>query len=126
MRRYRPHFLALMVSLAIVGYGAGFASRRFGLSAAGLVGMFGAAIMLAEKRARTRKARAGAWSTLAAGTWSVVFALLPGTGPLVYVAPVLAGAVYTVLSRPKRRRRTPHLGPPGGVKRLSQPSSGDG
>jgi hypothetical protein len=126
MRRYLPHFLVLFVLMGAVGYAAGFASSHFGLSAAGLVGTFGSAVILVEKRARTRKARAGAWSTLAAGIWAVAFALVPGTGSLVYAAPVVAGAVFTVLNRPKRRRRRSRLGPPGPVNRLSQPSSGDG
>jgi len=126
MRRYRPHFLVLMVACAVVGYGAGFASTRFGLSAAGLVSMFGAAVLLVEKRARTRKARARVWSTLAAGSVAIVFGLLPGAGRLVYVAPVVAGVVCIALNRPKRRPKKAQLGPPGGVKRLSQPSSGDG
>src|SRR5262249_8533660 len=126
MRRYVPHFLVLAIALAAVGYGAGFAESRFGLSAAAVLSTFGAGVLLLEKRVRTRKARAGAWSTLVAGCFAIVVALVPGAQQLVYAAPVLAGAVFAVLSRPKRRPRKPHLGPPGGVNRLSQPSSGDG
>jgi len=126
MRRYVPHFLVLLIVMAAVGYGAGFAESRFGLSAAGVVGTFGAGVLLVERRTRTRKARAGAWSTLVAGSFAIVVAVLPGTERFVYVAPVLAGAVFMVLNRPRRRGRKPHLGPPGGVNRLSQPSSGDG
>ena len=126
MRRYVPHFLLLTVLMGAIGYGAGFAQARFGLSAAGIVGTFGAGVMLVERRVRTRKARAGAWATVVAGSFAIVVALLPGTERLVYVAPVLAGAVFMVLNRRRRRGRKPHLGPPGGVNRLSQPSSGDG
>jgi hypothetical protein len=126
MRRYVPHFFVLFLLLGVVGYAAGFAESRFGLSAAGLIGTFGAGVLLVEKRLRTRKARAGAWSTLVAGSYAIVVSFLPGAAQLVYVAPVLAGAVFTVLNRPKRRPRKPELGPPGGVNRLSQPSSGDG
>jgi peptidoglycan/LPS O-acetylase OafA/YrhL len=126
MRRYRPHFLLLLAACAVVGYGAGFASKRFGVSAAGLVSMFGAAVLLVEKRARTRKARAGVWSTLAAGSVAIAVAVLPGGGRFLFVAPVLAGAVFIASSRSRRRPRKPRLGPPGRVKRLSQPSSGDG
>jgi hypothetical protein len=126
MRRYLPHFLVLFVLMSAVGYAAGFASSHFGVSAAGLIVTFGSALILVEKRARTRKARAGAWATLAGGAWALTFALLPGAGSLAYAAPVVAGAVFTVLNRPKRRRRRPRLGPPGPVNRLSQPSSGDG
>jgi hypothetical protein len=78
MRRYVPHFLVLFVVVGAVGYGAGFASSRFGVSAAGVMSTFGAAVLLVEKRAHTRKARAGAWSTLVAGSYAISVALRPG------------------------------------------------
>jgi hypothetical protein len=40
MHRYFPHFLVLFVLMGVVGYAAGFASSRYGLSAAGLVATF--------------------------------------------------------------------------------------
>ena len=65
------------------------------------------------------------WAAPACGAWALV-AVLVHADRLAYLGPVLAGLVLAVLNRPRRRGPRRLLGPPGGVNRVSQPSSGDG
>ena len=74
-----------------------------------------AALVTAHSRVKRRAAKAGLWAAAGSLVWvALVGALHAGQG-WALVGPVLAGAIATVLSRPrKRRRRDPRpLGPPG-------------
>jgi hypothetical protein len=125
MRAFLERLALLIVVGLALGYGAGLGSARFAVSQAALLGLVSAVAALLLRRARTRRARAQMWATLTCAAWSLAAALVHADS-LAYAGVVLGGAVFTVLNRPKRRPRRPELGPPGGVNRLSQPSSGDG
>jgi hypothetical protein len=125
MRRSLERLVLLTVVAVALGYGVGLASARFAVSEAGLLGLVAAGLGLALRRGRTRQARARMWAMLACGSWALL-AVLVHADRLAYVGPVLAALVLAVLNRPRRRRSRGLLGPPGGVNRVSQPSSGDG
>lgn len=80
-----------------------------------LLALVTAALLTAHTRVKRRAAKAGLWAAAVSLVWvALVGGLHAGPG-WALVGTVLAGAIATVLNRPrKRRRRDPRpLGPPG-------------